>query len=427
MRRPTVAFIPIVVSLALAACTGDRETTAPRYIAPTSSVSADLTLACSFSTMSQDAKNYFATKDTVFSMIGDMKTLYRTSVAAATPKGFDILTRVAAARASGAQIGSAAAGGTFVLDVVGCMDVGPVPNKFTPAAALAGGVFEVRGNSGPTGAALAMTSSPGVAATLASPLWGAEPANGDWTRAAATYGRYLVYGYPLGANVLTSGFEMGTLPNSISGFVATSTDAFRTGLCIAQAQGGTAANRLVHLGAIVADPNSLLQQGTHFCVNNVVSTATTTWFASLMNRAASLLAPKRAFAQVGFDGIGGLPDGWSPFNPASITGSSVVLSFGPLPVNVSDSTQFTLVVHAGTQNVANIPGVVVNLAVANNSGVPAQAVLIPSNPSAVTDKNGNATFNIAIGKPGGYTITASGSLSGVNTPSVTSATFNIKN
>lgn len=428
MRRSTVALTPIVGLLVLGACTGDRDTTAPRFIAPTQSVSANLTLSCSFSTLSQDAKNYFPSKDTAFAIIGDMKTLYNKSgAAAATPKGFDVLARLADVRRGGLQIGSSTVGGVVVLDVVACMAVGPIPDKFTPAAALAAGVFEVRGASRFLNtAATALNSAPGQV-SAANPLWGAEPANGDWTRSAAPDG-YLVYGYPLGANVLTSGFELGTLPASLSGFLSTSTDAFRTGLCVGQAQGTTAANRLVHLGAIVTDPNAVLQQGTHFCVNNVVSTGTTTWLATMINRAVSLLAPNLAHAQFGFDGIGGLPDGWSPFNFDAIAGSSVTLRFGPLPQNVKDSTQFTLVVHASTTDFANVPGVSVALTIANNSGTPAQAVLIPPQPTAITDKNGDATFTLEIGKPGGYTLTATGTLSGsVVTAPFTSLVFNIKN
>jgi len=427
MRRTTVALIPIVVSLALAACSDNRDTTAPRYIAPSHSVSANLTLSCSFSTLSQDAKNYFPSKDTAFVMIGDMKTLSNKSgVAAATPKGFDILSRLADVRDAGTQIGSSTVGGAVVLDVVACMDVGAVPDKFTPAAALASGVFEVRGNTGLTTAATARTSAPGHV-NAANPLWGAEPTvDGVWTRLGATYGRYVVYGYPLGAGVLTNGFEMGTLPASLETFASTSSDAFRTGLCIAQSQGLTAANRLVHLGAIVTDPNSVLQQGTHFCSGNVVSTGTTTWFASLMNRAASLLAPKLAHAQFGFDGIGGLPDGWSPFNPNQLTGSSITQTFIQQPINTTVGVPITVVVKATSGGLV-VPGVLDTLVVAGNNGVPANAIITSGSGPVATQTDGTATFTITIGKAGGYTLSASGKISNVPTGSATSTLFNVKN
>jgi len=429
MRRSIVALLPILGLVALGACNNDRETTAPRYIAPSQSISANLTLACNFTTMNQDAKNYFASKDPVFTMIGDMKTLVsKTGIPSATLKGFDILTRLADVRRAGLQIGTADLGGKFALDVVGCMDVAPVPDKFTPAAALLAGVFEVRGGGtlDLAPAATAWNSAPGLDSSAVSPLWGAEPATGHWARAAATYDRYLVYGYPLGANVLTSGFELGTLPNSVSGFVATSTDAFRTGLCIAQAQGGTTANRLVHLGAIVTDPNSILQQGTNFCVNHLASTGSTTWLASLMSRAASWLAPRRALAQPGFDGIGGLPDGWSPFIPNPLQGSGITITITQQPANTRVGSVDPVTVNVADNGLV-VPGALVSLSVAGNNGVPANAVVTSGGGPIATDSHGNATFPMTIGKAGGYTLTVSGTLSGVPTGTATSLMFNVKN
>jgi hypothetical protein len=309
------------------------------------------------------------------------------------------------------------------------MDIGPVVDKFTPAAALAAGVFEVRGNSGPTGAALAMNSSPGVAATLASPLWGAEPANGDWTRTAATYGRYLVYGYPLGANVLTSGFELGTLPNSLSGFLSSSNDAFRTGLCIPQSQGNTA-NRLVHLGAVVTDPTVIVQQGTHFCSGLVASTGSRTWLASLANRAASLLSPKSLSAQPLLDdffGIGGLPDGWSPVIPNALQGSGITITITQQPVNTRVGATDPVSVNVSGNGLL-LPGVLVKLSVAGNNGVPANAIITGGTDGPfATDTHGNVTFPMTIGKAGGYTLTVSGTFSGVPTGTATSVLFNVKN
>jgi hypothetical protein len=430
MRRSNVALFPIVALLALAACSGgDQGTTGPRGIVPAGASSADVIPACSanaFSTMKQDASAYFPSGDAVVTMIGDMKTAFRTSLAAATPIGFDILTELAAVRDAGSQIGTAAAGGKFADDVVGCMDLGTIPPKFLAASALGSGVFEVRGATPAAPAATAFNSTPG-STHAAIPLWGAEPAI-DWTRSGATYIRYLVYGYQYGTDVRASGFELGTLPASLSSFLSTSSDAFRVGLCVTPANtSANAANRLVHQGSIVTG-NDVTEQGAKFCAGNTIaSVGTSSWFARAVNKAASLLSPKSLYAD-DFFGIGGLPDGWSPFNFNAITGSSVTLAFGPLPVDVKDSTQFTLVVHASTTNFANVPGVTVGLTVANNSGTPAQAVLIPTNPTAITDKNGDATFHIAIGKPGGYTLTATGTLStSVTTAPFTSLVFNIKN
>jgi hypothetical protein len=44
-----------------------------------------------------------------------------------------------------------------------------------------------------------------------------------------------------------------------------------------------------------------------------------------------------------------------------------------------------------------------------------------------TDANGNATFDITIGKPGGYIVAVGGNLTGIPTAGALSATFHIKN
>ena len=430
MRRIPVALLSVACLVALAACGSDNATTSPRGITAQSPL-ADVIPACSFSTMNQAAKQYFPNKDVVFDLISTMKTTFNKSGrAAATPAGFDVLARVEAARAAGVEIGTGAAGGIFVDDVVGCMDVGDVPSTFNAGASLTSGVFAVRGNDPGAAAALANNASPNTAATLASPLWGAEPGPGnDWTRSStvAPYGRYLVYGYPLSGGVTANGFELGTLPATVGG----STDQlFRVGLCVSQIGSSTTANRLNHLGTLLTGINTT-KQGASFCVGNMASAASKVWYRALASRVLSVLAPSVVSAQFddgSVDGIGGLPSGWSPFKFAPIAGSGVALTFGPLPVAAVDSVPFQLVVHASTSTFANVPGVSVALSVANNSGTPASAVLIPNNPVAVTDANGDATFTIAIGKPGGYTITAVGTLSGsIQTPPFTSNLFNVKN
>lgn len=431
MRRTPVALITIVGSLVLAACTGDSSTTSPpRGVVPQASSTTLLSFpTCtnnSFSTMTQDAKAYFPAKDPVFDSIANMKKLFGTSIPAATPTGFNILARTATVRDGALQIGSAAAGGKFVLDVVGCMDVLPIDDSFKPDQALDNGVFEVESTG--SAAALAKLASAGHATVNASPLWGAEP-NGTWNRAAAIYGGYLVYGYPLGTDVTASGFEMGTIPQGISRNITDPALLFRVGLCIPPANTNhTSANRLIHANAIVTglfDPSSTQDQGAHFCVGNVATTSAS-WLTRLASSTFSVFTPKLLFAQSSaFDGIGGLPDGWSPSVPNSIPGTSVVLSFTTPPSNVADSVAETVVVRAMNGSTP-VPGVIVTITIAGNSGVPASAVLIGTT-TQTTDKNGYATFSLAYGKPGGYTVTASGTLSGVQTQSVTSALFQVSN
>jgi hypothetical protein len=383
--------------------------------------------------MNQDGKAYAPAKDIVFTMISDMKTAYKTSAALATPKGFDILARVATLRTSGQEIGDATAGGIFVLDVVKCMDVGTVFDKFKPDLALGSGVFEVRGGSSDnTGPTLGLNASPNTVATEVSPRWGAEPQTvGAWSRTAATYGRYLVYGYQLGTGVRTDGFELGTLPDGVSN-PGVAGQLFRVGLCIYPTTSTGQANRLLHQSAIVtdvSDPTNGENQGTNFCSAHLSSATSANWLKALASRVVSFVSPNLAFADGFYDGIGGLPDGWSPFDPSAVTAGNIVLTFGPLPTNAVANVDFTIVVHAATSELSGsgaVPGVLVNLSIAGNSGSPADAVLY-GDTSVATDVNGDATFTVHVGKSGGYTLSAAGKLSGLDTKSTTSGIFNVKN
>src|SRR5213075_525122 len=122
------------------------------------------------------------------------------------------------------------------------------------------------------------------------------------------------------------------------------------------------------------DPSTILQQGTHFCVNHVVSTGSATWLADLMNRAASWLAPKSALAQFGFDGIGGLPDGWSPVIPNALQGSGITITITQQPANTRVGLVDPVTVNVADNGLV-VPGALVTLAVFGNNGVPANAVI----------------------------------------------------
>jgi len=436
MRRTHVAVMTLVGSLLVAACNGDSTTTSPPRGTPQAGPSRTaLALSCSnalFATMTSDAKAYLPAKDPVLDSIPVMKKLFGTSALAATPIGFQMLSHTADIRDAGLQKGSAAAGGKFVLDVVGCMSVGPVDDTFKPDQALDKGVLEVRGNADAL-AALAKVAVAGQATGNASPLWGAEP-NGNWSRSGQP--RYLVYGYPLGLDVRTSGFEMGTVPQSISRPPTVDSvpgNLFRVGLCIHGANANnTAANRLFHSGAIVTglfDPFSNVDQGASFCSGNVIaSTANSSWAQRLASSALALLSPKSAFAmELGDLGIGGLPDGWSPIVPNAIPGASIGLTFdAPIPNTFAD-TAFTVGVTVTDASGNAMPGVVVTISVDNNHGVPAGAVTTPPIPTGTTGLNGKVSISLSVGKAGGYILAAGGSISGVPTQTKLSNQFQVQN
>jgi hypothetical protein len=430
MRRSIVALLPVLGLVALGACSGgDRDTTAPRSISPKATVSASLTTAfsCDFSAMKTDARAFFASsRDPVFTLISDMSSAYKTGGASgATSKGLDILARVAQVRLTSAQGGTADAGGLFVNDVVGCTTlVPPTPDDFDAAAALGRGIFEVRGDAPAAPAALAYNATRGssLLTGAASPLWGVE---GTWPASPLlpTNNRYLVYGYPKGtsSDVRVTGFELGTLPTTVN------VKGLTVGVCSAPVtSNGTTANLLVHSAT-----NILLLQGTHFCVGHIAMGESPV--GAFARRLASLLSPRSLFAQSSFDGIGGLPDGWSPFTLGSYVGSDITLHFDVQPSNGTVNTNISPIVTVSATRAGGlpVPPVVVTLAIYGNNGTPAFII----NNIATTTSDGVNSVGIAkfdtlqFTKAGGYTIIATGSVGGapVGTQSVLSALFNIKN
>ena len=86
-----------------------------------------------------------------------------------------------------------------------------------------------------------------------------------------------------------------------------------------------------------------------------------------MNKAGSLFTPKALFAQEGgFFGIGGLPDGWSPFIPRQIVGSGIVLAYVQQPTNENVNSDILPTVTVSTKESAApdalpLPGLTVTI------------------------------------------------------------------
>jgi hypothetical protein len=461
MRRTIVALVPIFGLVALAACSTDQGTS-PRSITSQQALASGGPPApsCNFSNMTKAARTYLSSTDPVLDSINAMQSDYTKNggAVAATPHGWDIFRLIAKERLTSSQGGSAASGATLVSQVFLCMaDLTtspttipmPVPSDFTTAGhdslALSVGIFEVRsGNdlTGKDGAALAIyKSTPTSPRSATPPGWGVEAT----TTTAWPTGPFLVYSYPTNLTAVSfvssatkidgayDGFEMGRIPAStpISGLLV--------GVCYSPVTGTTVANRLTH------DNNQIfVNVQPDFCPATVASLNSTSFFLSMAQRAAKWLSPKPAYAQGGdsFLGIGGLPDGWSPFTAGALVGTSIQPSFDKQPVNVNAFALDSVIVHV-TDNRVAVPGVAIALSIANNSGAPAGAVFIDgvslgttdsngltsttTTPGGTTDKNGLVTIYFSVGKAGGYTVTAGGKLDVVQTSSATSKLFNIKN
>lgn len=424
MRRTLVAIMSVGAAMSLVACEGDRSTSPSPNARPSFDKPAP-PLTCSFSTVNSDANAFFVSNDPVFSLISTMKTTYNKSgVAAATPLGFDILARTAAARYTSAQKGTAADGGTFVTDLLRCMDVGgAIPATFDPTAALSQGVFEVRGDVPGAPSALAYNGTANGAKVEFSPRWGVEPRTAaGWPTSSGFAGapRYLIYGYPTTGSFAGetpapgfNAFEIGSLPANLS------KDGLRVGVCT-KVISGQSADFLIHSGALVAN------ESPAFCAQFAWGTTKTTWLARLK----SLFMPSNAWAQddLSRDFIGGGPSGWSPMSWGVVAGSDMVLSFKVQPKNGNISAPLQpFVVHAQTAAGNALQNVFVKVSVANNSGTPAGAY-VTGTVTVKTDPSGDATFSdIVVNKAGGYLIGATGLYGTVKTDSTTSTLFNVKN
>ena len=449
MRRSPVALVPAAVGLLLAACVGDRDTTAPKSAPDAAAfVQGSQPQTCSQNlfnvAMKQDAGAFFSSSnDAVFDLISTMKSSWQNNGAAAPATitaGLNILARIAAVRLTSGQVLAPAskfeaaevAGGNLVTEVSLCMSLGTV-NATTATKALRSGVFGVVGGaSDPSG--------PLIAQPDVYPRWGVEPRiAGAWSTA---YPRYLVYGVP-GAATSELGGETPTV-GSFTGFDLLSLPAdfdkssLRDGLCVKALIGDqpsntkSGVNLLIHKGLLESNSSPT------FCSDapspSTSSLSTSAWFASITNRLRSVFTPASAWAQdrsLDFDSFtGGGPSSWSPHVFGTISGGpQLPLTFSTQPTNgfVYPALLNTFVVHAQTAAGHFLNGVTITIVVANNMGSPAGACVVGVL-TAETKGAGDATFDkVSILKAGGYLISASGSYNGIPTQSAVSNLFNIKN
>jgi hypothetical protein len=434
MSRRIIAGLAAAGVALLASCSQDKS---PNVSLPTEATFAKTPppLACSFTTASQDAKNYFTltsgpSKDQVFILLDAMQSAYTAGGAAgATSAGFDVLARLAAVVGTSAvkSTATAAQGSLFANDVLLCMSVpgfSYAAGQFTDALSPATGLFAVRVN----GDLVPIVAKSG--------RFGAEPTtSAGWPLTGSTTGKALFYGSPLAVGSLFNNdprvgtvFDLKSLPSPL-----TFSPKIRVGDCDLSVDG-----RILHLHGI--DPAVVLPiSDPQFCPATYTSTkAPSSMFASAAQQLVSWLAPTPAFAasrsmmpvttKVGGGTVGGL----SVIGPIQVVDS--IAFQGSVPnASVSDTakaldadtttSQFNPIVKVRvvTRGGNALAGVVVTLTVAGNKGS-----FAASGGSATTDTQGYASFpNFAIDKAGGYTITAQAGEFGTSSFVATSNLFNI--
>jgi hypothetical protein len=427
MRSSVATVVAVAAAVLLAACSND---TMPTRIVGPSARSADvIPSTCDITNITQAGKAYFtSSKDPVFNVISTLKADLRNFGVGTqtTADVFAILKRVATVRLTNAADG-AATGGAFVDDVLACASFPPlgIPSNFNAAGALGSGIFAVS----PSGVVQAFAGSSGGVPVAASPRWGAEPGSANnWPG-----GSYLVYGYLTGTDA-TGGFELGTLPQGVINAGTTASNPIKVGVCSATTvvdNNGkpTAANLLVHNGNEILPLVNLA-----FCSQTASFNTATSWYTRLASNVRSYFSPTTAWAQDGGDlFIGGLPSGWSPFQPKLFAASDDTLSFAQQPVNTMISSP-PITVQVKAVSGSSLPPLNVRLTIAGNHGTPAfltQGGISTDHLDATTDATGMATFTFGFTKAGGYTLTATGYLGGnggvVGTSPVNSVLFNVQN
>jgi hypothetical protein len=450
MRRSLGAIVPLAAALILGGCMGERDTPASRLSAPAGALAAGGPNACDFNTMTRDGKTAFSNTDPIVSLIGDMQDAYNArtggGAAGATPKGLDVLAYIAQKRLTSSQHGTNAQVAVVVNDVLNgncTVLLSGLPAEtlaeFDAEKALAAGIFEVRGG-GP--AAVAFVPNIAGGRQQASPVWGVEPQAGctlagpcAWPPGPTTDPRYLLFAYPATADLDGETHADQANFNGLNGFIIGmipdigDKSVFTVGECIpAIATAGdvaVGANLLLHGGAILGN------RSPTFCDAGYpvqVMLTNRAWFASLGQRAASWLAAKPLFAKEEPDSrSGGGPSGWSPITFAKVTGAYISLTISKPPKTAVVFVEFELTVKATTAAGNDAPDVLVTIDPANNSGIPAGAVITNPPAQGVTGPDGIAHIHLAVNKPGGYTFIASGKLGGAATnTAITNSVTNVK-
>ena len=387
--------------------------------------------SCSFSSMNNDAKAYFASsKDAVFGLIDVMSTAYRSGGAAgATSAGFDVLARIGVAANNGvSQVkGTPTQGNTLVNDVLLCMDGLPTNINFTSALGSTG-LFGVR-DGGTSTAVIARNLDANGAPIGGTPLYGAEPWSADpSTTATWPYsGRALFYGNKLNQSSLAGQQAAGILFDLKTAPAVTFTSPIRAGVCDVANDNARTLHSHSATDQAILPPAGI----AGFCTSPPPLTASRGSFVQML---ANVFAPKPLFAFKLGGGGTGLIGNLSEIGPVNFDDSLVFQ--GKIPnAAVSDSikafdgdsttSQFsTPITVLAVSKGGKVPlaGVRLTLSIYNNNGSYIEAPA-PYN-VAYTDGSGVARFpNYYIDKAGGYQVTVTSEFGTAS--AVTSKLFNV--
>jgi len=435
-----IRFTLVLSTVTAAACTSDRAPSGiERSTEGLQSLVGSVT-SCDVTTLQGYAKTYYGVSNNPVS--ADIRDLgdacRRSDQTAANSAVFAVLTDVGADAAARASVaGAAAGGGSLVNGVLSYLASygNDTPENF--AAALgARGMFRLR--SGPQ-----TTGQRGASI--------ADPSN--WRIKADWDANTLVYGYPIsdatGGTVVSAPngkFELKSLPTG----QVSPTEKALIAYCEPNSPAGAFTNNWVqHKPVNAADPTFAFladQDVTTICAeaNVAVAPSRASMLLAAVDRAWSFIGPRDLFAQdkVKTGGVGGFGSDLSPHFLANL--GQTVTEFVAQPTG----GQITSGVVSGTGEVqvkvssqigsVGIPGAVVVMTVANNSGSPAGAYTsngtmtpTPNCPEfsecATTGQDGIAHFyNLHVNKAGGYKLKATSTFDGAGVSFAISDLFQVQ-
>lgn len=354
-------------------------------------------------------------------------------------RGFDVLREIASARGTKRQKGDGEDAAALSLAILSCMDVGPLPRAQELAAAVDGGIFEVRGGKkdGRT-PAIAFRAAPGRR-TPTSTIWGMEASSGWSASYNRQSSRYLIHARPVPvasftnehatrdeANVAYTGFDVNTVPVTPK----LSFDApLRSGICV-EPQEGNLSNRLLHgdEGEVILALSPLT-----FCEDDVAARLNDSRLMQFARRGLAMLAPDVARARA-IGGVGGLPSNLSPFGSVVVdvgSGSRVSVLAQPSAkgsrheTKVKAGKKFPVAVRVTTDRGTPIEGVSVSLSIVKDRHTPHGAAL-KGHTVALTDTDGVARFNVSIQKAGSYRLAVVPTLGGASGKKTYLESFTVK-
>jgi len=376
-------------------------------------------ITCDFRSLSQFATHYFSPAEAklVKGVIGAMQTA-GAFTATAKDRGFDVMTHIAANVSAGN--GDVADASGLTNGLLACMFAtaaelpATFPEDFSVATdpALHGG-YEVRG--GATDPATAPVFNRPVSA----PFSGMKPVGGhswaDVLAGAPAPARILVYGRP------------GALSQTYDWKVAPANTSFAppvmVGVCIDPFTATTSLLREEHTGLLPFADFAELVPG----VCSPVAARATSLPAQLAMRVRDFFLPSPLGANPG--GLAGTTGGIHSVFGAQVV-DTVTLTFVTQPSDVNVNLIITppvQVLATAKSSGDAVPNVSVSIGSVDNNGTPA---LLSGTLTQVTDGAGIATFaDLSQVKPGGYALTATGTVNGraaIVVVAAQSARFNVR-